>query len=287
MSAQDLARCLVAAGSAKLPGDEGQGIYLLSVREGNLVEKHWVGDALQSETVVASDVRDDTSAAYLLDLDQSPRLIVFIDQENVIQCYKYDDDIEEWEETSLGSTWNITASPESKLSATVGPEGGIVVSYQDETGHLAGIMSIADNEWESFGPLKGSPVSGTPQHLEVIDDKLHLFYIEKDAGIGCFILDTDTGNWKVRLLPNTKFDTAVNNFSVVKDAETGCFQSYLLTGGSLWNVNGDKERVCLGKVEDDGELIPSDKAQAGWRIKWRRARARKIVASRRRIIIYF
>ncbi|KAI0836967.1 hypothetical protein F5Y06DRAFT_288220 [Hypoxylon sp. FL0890] len=280
MSPQDLARSLVAAGSVKLPGDEGQGIYLLSVRDGNLVEKHWVGDDLQSEIVVASDVRDNTSAAYLLDLEQSLRLIVFIDQENVIQCYKYDDDIEEWEETPLGSTWNITTNPESKLSATMDLEGGIVVSYQDETGHLAGIMSVADNEWKSFGPLKGNPVLGTPQCLEVIDDKLHLFYVEKDAGIGYLVLDPDTGNWQVNLLKNTKFDAAIDNFSVVEDPETGSFQSYILAGGSLWNIDGDKKQTCLGKVEDDGKLVPSDQAQAGWRIRWRGAR--KIVAYKRK-----
>ncbi|OTA96610.1 hypothetical protein M434DRAFT_392777 [Hypoxylon sp. CO27-5] len=285
MSAQDLARCLVAAGSAKISGDEGEGIYLLSVRDGNLVEKHWVGEILQSENVVASDVKDDTSASYLLDLEQSPRHVVFIDQENVVQCYAYDEDVEEWEETPLGSKWDIITHPESKLSATIGPDGGIVVSYQDEDGHLAGIMSIADNKWKSFGPLEGNPLLGTPQSLEVIDDKLHLFYVEGDAGIGYFVLDSNSGNWRANLLKNTKFDTAIDNFSVVKDTETGYFQSYILTGGSLWNVNGDNEKACLGKVEDDGKLIPSDKAQAGWRIKWRGAR--KVVASRRKITIYY
>ncbi|KAI1409213.1 hypothetical protein F5Y13DRAFT_182117 [Hypoxylon sp. FL1857] len=272
MSVQDLARSLVAAGSVKPSGDEGEGIYLLSVRDGNLVEKHWVGDSLQSEIVVASDVRSDTSASYLIDSEQNLRLVVFIDQDNVIQCYQYEEDIEEWEETPLGSTWNITTSPESKLSATMSLEGGIVVSYQDETGRLAGIMSVADNKWKSFGPLEGNPVLGTPQYLEVIDERLHLFYVEEDAGIGYLVLDPNTDNWKVNLLKKTKFDTAIDNFSVVKDTETGAFQTYFLSSGSLWNVDGDREQICLGRVEGDGKLVPSDKAQAGWRIKWRGAR---------------
>lgn len=72
MSVQDLARSLTAVGSAKLPSEEGQGLYLLSVRDGNLVEKFWVGHTLQNETVIASDARDDTSASYLLGLEDEP-----------------------------------------------------------------------------------------------------------------------------------------------------------------------------------------------------------------------
>ncbi|KAI1371258.1 hypothetical protein F4677DRAFT_457232 [Hypoxylon crocopeplum] len=272
MSVQDLARSLVAAGSVKLPGDQGEGIYLLHVRDGDLVEKHWVGDALRSESIIASDVRDDTSASYLLGIEQDLRLVVFIDHKNVVQCYGYNEDIEEWEETPLGSKWNITTCVESKLSANIGPDGEIVVSYQDETGRLAGVMNVSEDEWKTFGPLEGNPVLGTPQCLEVIDDKLYLFYVEEDAGVGFLVLDPETGDWQANLLRNTRFNTAVENFSVAKDYETGCFQSYFLTDGSLWNVNGEKERIRLGKVEDDGKLVPSDKAQAGWRVKWRGAR---------------
>ncbi|KAI0011060.1 hypothetical protein F4779DRAFT_626740 [Xylariaceae sp. FL0662B] len=271
MSVQDLARSLVAAGSVKLPGNE-EGIYLLDVRDGNLVEKFWVGDVLETESVVASGARDDTTASYLLGVEEDLRLIVFIDQENTVQCYAYNEEIEEWEETPLGSKWNITTSPESKLSANIGPKGEIVVSYQDEAGQLAGIMSVAEEEWRTFGPLDGSPVSGTPLCLDVIDEKIHLFYIEKYAGIGYLVHDPNTGNWQANLIQNAKFDTPVVNFSVVKDPETSSFQSYFITDGSLWSVDGDKGKICLGRVNDNGKLIPSDKAQAGWRVKWKGAR---------------
>lgn len=70
------------------------------------------------------------------------------------------------------------------------------------------------------------------------------------------------------VVANTKFDTPINNFSVAKNPETGSLQSYFLTAGSLWHVDGDKEKACLGKVEGNGRLIPSDNAQAGWRVCW-------------------
>ncbi|KAI2470762.1 hypothetical protein F4781DRAFT_421153 [Annulohypoxylon bovei var. microspora] len=272
MSAQDLARSLVAAGSAKLPDNEGEGIYILSIREGYLVEKHWVGDTLQNENVVASNVKDDTTASYLLGVEKDLRLVVFIDQECAIQCYAYNEDIEEWEETPLGSKWDVKTTPDSKLSATIGPEGEIVISYQDVNGRLAGMMSSGEDEWKAFGPFDGDPIIGTPQCLEVIDDTVCLFYIEKDAGVGYLALDPTTGEWQANILNNTKFDTMIENFSVAKDLDTGNFQSYFLTGGSLWNVEGGKDKTFLGSVQTNGKLIPSDKAQAGFRVKWRGAR---------------
>lgn len=220
MSVQDLARSLAAVGSAKLPSNEGHGLYLLSVRDGNLVEKFWVGHALQNETVIASDARDGTSASYLLGLEEDPvclisalrvnlwlrlltqhrigsqRRVFYIDQENSVQCYAYDEEMEEWEETPLGGNWNITTCPQSKLSANYGLKGEVVVSYQDETGRLAGIISVDKDEWEAFGPLEGNPASGTPQCLDVINDKLHLFYVEKGGGISYLVLDPDTGDWQ-------------------------------------------------------------------------------------------
>ncbi|KAI2616848.1 hypothetical protein GGR54DRAFT_224093 [Hypoxylon sp. NC1633] len=285
MSVQDLARSLVAAGSVRLPGDGGEGIYLLHVRDGNLIEKHWVGETLQNENIIASDVREDTSASYLLGVQQDLRLVVFIDQDNVVQCYGYNEDIEEWEETPLGSKWNITTSSDSKLSANIGPEGEVVVSYQDEDGRLAGIMSAGEKSWSSFGPLEGNPISGTPQRLEVIDEKLHLFYVEKDAGIGYLVRDSKTGDWQANLLKNTKFDTTVANFTVARGSVTGSFQTYFLTDGSLWSIDGENEKTNLGKVDGNGKLIPSDKAQAGWRVRW--WGARKVVATGRKVTIWY
>ena len=57
------------------------------------------------------------------------------------------------------------------------------------------MMSVADNKWKTLGPFGGSPVLGTPQCLEVIDDKLHLFYVEEAVGIGYLAFDS-AGNWK-------------------------------------------------------------------------------------------
>lgn len=71
-----------------------------------------------------------------------------------------------------------------------------MISYQDVAGRLAGIMSAGEDEWKAFGPLGGNPISGTPQCLEVVEDTVYLFYVEKNAGIGYLVLDPTTEKWK-------------------------------------------------------------------------------------------
>lgn len=42
----------------------------------------------------------------------------------------------------------------------------------------------------------------------------------------------------------------------------------------MWTITGEGQKIYLGKVTDDGKLIPADKAQAGWWFPWRRPRNR-------------
>ncbi|KAI1207623.1 uncharacterized protein F4807DRAFT_433967 [Annulohypoxylon truncatum] len=282
MSVQDLARSLVAVGSTKVSDDGDDGIYTLSVRDGYLVEKHWLGDTIQNENVIASDANDNATASYLLTMET--RLVIFIDQDHAIRCYSYDDDIEEWEEVPLASVRGIETSPDSKVSAIVGLDGGLAISYQDANGCLAVIINAGGEEWKTFRHLQGKPMLGTPQVLEVIDDTMYLFYVERDVGISYLAFDPHAGAWQANSVPNTKFDTIIDNFIVVKDFDTGNFQSYILTGGSLWSVNGE-EKTFLGNVGTNGKLIPSDNAQAGFSVKWRGAR--KVRVSRRKITIWY
>ena len=124
------------------------------------------------------------------------RLVVFIDQANNVQCYAYNEEIEEWEQTGLGKKWNISTSPDSKLTASFDSNGGVVVAYQDPAGRLAGVMSLAEEEWEPFSLAEADPVAGTPLCLENIDGKMHLFYVGKDISICYLVHDPETGEWQ-------------------------------------------------------------------------------------------
>ena len=64
MSVQDLARCLSAAGDARLPDEAG--LYLLNEEDHTLTENLWIGSEVEKQTFIASDVRKNTAAPYLL-----------------------------------------------------------------------------------------------------------------------------------------------------------------------------------------------------------------------------
>jgi hypothetical protein len=66
MNVQDLARALSAAGSVKLPESEEEGVYLVHVSDGNVVERFWTGTESKNKTVVAEGAKADTSASYLV-----------------------------------------------------------------------------------------------------------------------------------------------------------------------------------------------------------------------------
>ena len=57
-------------------------------------------------------------------------------------------------------------------------------------------MSAGEDRWEAFGPLQATPTEGTPQQLEIIDDKLHLFYVGTDSSIHYSVLDAATNSWQ-------------------------------------------------------------------------------------------
>ena len=82
---------------------------------------------------------------------------------------------------------------------------------------------------------------------------------------------SDSRTASVTVLENTMFDTPISNFSIAKNPKSDSFQSYFLTDGSMWTIEGEK-RTRFGRVEGNGKLIPTDNAQAGWTVWWRGAR---------------
>ncbi|KAK7712167.1 hypothetical protein SLS57_007843 [Botryosphaeria dothidea] len=94
---QDLTHYLLSAGGA-ITSDE-RGVYLVSESKNDLVEKLWTGTEISDQVFITSGVRKDTAALYLLDGEE--RCVFCVDANNILQCYKYDVDEEEWLEFSL------------------------------------------------------------------------------------------------------------------------------------------------------------------------------------------
>jgi len=89
-----------------------------------------------------------------------------------------------------------------------------------------------------------------------------------------------------KMVPGTQFETPIENCYITKNLDTGSLQTYIMSAGSLWNIDGAKDKVCVGKVEGNGKLIPSSNAQAGRYTWWRNARYVEISASGRIRIWY-
>ncbi|RFU31366.1 hypothetical protein B7463_g4984, partial [Scytalidium lignicola] len=123
---QDLVHYLLAAAGA-IPLDES-GIYLVSEEDSDLIEKFWTGTEITDQVFIASDVRENTPAVYLL--NENERCLFCIDTNNVLQCYSFNAEEDEWVEVSLQGNGEITVHPSSRLSGCFAP-GGQIVFFQD------------------------------------------------------------------------------------------------------------------------------------------------------------
>ncbi|EFW98790.1 cytochrome c oxidase assembly protein [Grosmannia clavigera kw1407] len=278
MSVSEVARCLAATGFARRAINGQEGLYILSVDEGNLVEKHFVGNDVESENIVASDVREGCSTPYLFHEQSNMRIIYLIDQANTLQMYTFNDETLEWEQSPGFLQLAIQTSPQSQLAASITPGGETAICYQNTDGQLAGIVtqtipaSEDNNEgrkigWLAIGPLTdATPKAGTPVRLEIFDEKLHLFYVHGETGgLRYVLLDPAVTKWEDHELGNSVFgnDTPIISFLVTKNSDK-LLETYVHTaGGTIWNVlETGKDRKNLGEVNVEGDFKPANNAQS-------------------------
>jgi len=257
---QDLTLSLLAAGYTKAPEDEGT--FLLHEKDNDLYEKLWTGSEEQNETYVASDVKENTPATYLVKPDQ--RLVFFLNKGNDLECRGYNPSCESWEEeTGLPPIDNVEISSESQLSSCLSPLG-ITVFFQDTDGHLKAISS-KNEPWEISKPLPADAVLGTPLTIVIANRQLNLFYMSKDSRLHYLAFDPKTNDWKDKVLEHAIFDRKVDRLAVTVTLETGAFESFCLSENTLYNVNHTGKK--MGDVEGDKFISPGN-AQAGWFIRY-------------------
>lgn len=138
------------------------------------------------------------------------RCIFCVDTNNILKCYRYDVEEDEWVELPLhggGEQDDIVVHSSSRTewlfapapAASSGDSGGYIVFYQDLAGRLQGVriqnQSDSDGNGSTSGrreylpvpiPTQSHPQVGTP-HLVVVSDDggdgvLHLLYIHREDG---------------------------------------------------------------------------------------------------------
>lgn len=264
MDAQLLARTLISAGFARAGDDENK-TYLLEIQDGELIEKPWVGGYATGETPITSDVRENTSATYLFPFGDDTRLVFFISEDNLIECYVFDEETSaDWHDTKLGETSKIVTGPNSKLSSNLAPEGGKILAYEDADGQLVVVTRFpTDEEWKKLDLPATEPLSGTPLSLTYIQENLHLFYVGQDSNIHDLARDASGERWSDSIVPNTACDEPIRNFTVTADPGSDKIQVAILAGDYVWLVNEEKGKTRLGEVLEDGRLELDDKEQNG------------------------
>ncbi|KAF3189889.1 hypothetical protein TWF788_009876 [Orbilia oligospora] len=227
---QDLVDYLLALSGA-MP-EESSSIHLLYEEDNLLIEKLWFKSKLLKQYLIASDVRTDTPALYLLN------------DETV--------DENDWE-VELEGEGDISIPQNSKLSGCFTPEGQIVF-FQNESGLLQGV-EIQDSTWELLDPTAAKPVEGT-RHLVIrtANGSLYLFYIGQDKYIHYLVKGPETEEWQDNVLKSPILDQTVVNFMVIPDEDMK-FETQLLTTDRLMGIDKEGELTDLGKVVE-GKFTP-------------------------------
>ncbi|KAF3220526.1 hypothetical protein TWF191_007425 [Orbilia oligospora] len=247
---QDLVDYLLALSGA-MP-EESSSIHLLYEEDNLLIEKLWFKSKLLKQYLIASDVRTDTPALYLL--NDETRLVFYVDAEDVLRGGRYDADENDWE-VELEGEGDISIPQNSKLSGCFTPEGQIVF-FQNESGLLQGV-EIQDSTWELLDPTAAKPVEGT-RHLVIrtANGSLYLFYIGQDKYIHYLVKGPETEEWQAadNVLKSPILDQTVVNFMVIPDEDMK-FETQLLTTDRLMGIDKEGELTDFGKVVE-GKFTP-------------------------------
>ncbi|KAI0449237.1 hypothetical protein F5B21DRAFT_494987 [Xylaria acuta] len=253
---QDLVQYLKAASGA-IPLDK-PGIYLVSEEAGDLIEKCWTGIEIADQVFIASDVRENTPALYLLDKDE--RRVFCVDKNNILRCYEYNAEEEEWGEISLSGNQEVTIHPSSQLSGGIVTSGQIVF-FQDPSGRLQGVQIQNDGSWEAIPEVPIRSQQGTAHSIIVSDDNvLHMLYIHQDNYIHHLATNLETSEWYDSTLPGTRLESdQVTNFIAISDDDLNFEICALSSAEKLIRIDKEGVRTELGRISQNQFVATSSR----------------------------
>ncbi|KAI5863736.1 hypothetical protein GGS23DRAFT_511898 [Durotheca rogersii] len=255
-------RCLQSVGS--MTTDEGL-LCLLSQADGRLVEKVFEKDQLRSQRRVASDPREDTSAAYIVTEHQA--FIVYIGESNQLQCSAFVRRREKWKPVALKGLGDVVVHPTSRVSGTPTPNGAVVF-YQDTDGAICTVRYIEEtNSWEKGMPVSTNARIGTPICTFASDKAVVVSVVNEDGDVCCHVRDFGIGEWTETIIPNSRGEEPVTNILVTQDMESGRLEAFVLGKAEVVKIGEDGNRVTLGSVSSStGVFEPASAAESALRI---------------------
>ena len=243
---QDVIQCLLAAGYTDHP--EGEGKYLLYVdpKESSLISKHLTDSSFDDKELVATSVRPNSTAAYLIKPDT--QLVICISSESTIRVLQYDNEEEEWPDVDTKGPHVV--HPDGKLTAFYGADNILRIIFQDRSGGLVYLK----NDFQPEALRVDSPVKGSPLSSAVVNDRIYVFYISARDKCIHYVTEARPGNWTDNILSKHAFEKGPKQFIVSADQNSGAFEAYVLTEeNTLVRIANSKTSV-LGKIDEKGNF---------------------------------
>ncbi|THH20744.1 hypothetical protein EW146_g691 [Bondarzewia mesenterica] len=263
---QDLTRRLLAAGGAMHP--EGKSMYLLYADRSSLISKHWTGNAFGDQDIVATSVRTNSTASYVL--APNSRRIICISSSSALRALTYNDEDEEWVDDTIP---HHDVHPEGKIATSFGADNRAYVFFQDPAGRLIQL----DDAWNPT-VLPVEPVAGSPITTAFVENKIHTFYISAKDNCIHYVIQEGGNSWSDKLMSKCSFEEEkVKRFSVGKNEESGALEAYVLTeksallqvvGNQDGTADAGEEKTVLGKVDQTGTFVAGTSAECCRRV-WR------------------
>ncbi|KAF5981174.1 hypothetical protein FBULB1_4886 [Fusarium bulbicola] len=253
-----IARALRSAGHNTLPNGD---LTFINIQGRRLVERVYDGEELKDQRMVATGLREDSTAAYAVAKDRI--FAVYIGDDGHIKASEYDEDVEEWDEADLEGLGDVSVHDQGHVTVAGLPGMNLVV-YQAPDGTIKTINHDKDSgTWTEDFDIPGSAATGTPIAGFSTDEALIVSFFGEDNEIHVHSRDYETGNWTEETIPDSSFDNTVDSIIVAKDKDSGNFEAYVLTANTVYNITKTGSRDTVGSFNRDGDFTPSTKAESG------------------------
>ncbi|KAL5618068.1 hypothetical protein FOVSG1_000290 [Fusarium oxysporum f. sp. vasinfectum] len=253
-----IARALRSASHNTLPNGD---LAFLELQGRRLVEKIYDGEELKDQRMVATGLREGSTAAYAVAKDRV--FAVYISDDGLIRVSEFDEDSEEWDDAEVEGLGDISVHDQSHITVAGLPSMNLVL-YQAPDGTIKTIMHDKDSDrWTEEFNIPGSAATGTPIAGFSTDEALIVSFFGQDNEIHAHTRDFESGDWTDKTIPDSSFDDTVNSLIVAQDKDSGNFEAYVLSNNTVYNITKTGSRETVGSFSRDGDFVPSTKAESG------------------------
>ncbi|RKK68939.1 hypothetical protein BFJ69_g13186 [Fusarium oxysporum] len=247
-----IARALRSASHNTLPNGD---LAFLEFQGRRLVEKIYDGEELKDQRMVATGLREGSTAAYAVAKDRV--FAVYVSDDGLIRVSEFDEDSEEWDDTEVEGLGDISVHDQSHITVAGLPSMNLVL-YQAPDGTIKTIMHDKDSDrWTEEFNIPGSAATGTPIAGFSTDEALIVSFFGQDNEIHAHTRDFESGDWTDKTIPDSSFYDTVDSLIVAQDKDSGNFEAYVLSNNTVYNITktGSRETSLVAVTATTGVTI--------------------------------